>query len=271
MSLNTVVVQTAETTGEAPADHNQKMIDKANGVTAVADPETPPAGERPAWLPEKFKTPEEMAASYAALESKLGAPVAPPVEAPVEPVVPSSESLEIEAKAVDDVLAKSNLSLSEFSQEFDAKGELSEASYTKLLTAGFDKTLVDNYIAGQQARASLHQAELKNSVGGDQAYTEMTQWAAATMTPSEINAYNASVSSSNIDAAKLAMAGLKARYTASNGKEPTFVKAVGAATVADQFNSNQEVKQAMKDPRYARDSAYRNSVAQKIARSPNVL
>ena len=264
MTLNTVVVQTPETTGDAPADHNQKMIDKANGVMTSVDPEAPPAEDRPAWLPEKFKTPEEMAASYAALESKLGAPAETPAEPPAEPVVP-------EDKAVDEALSKSNLSLQEFSQEFDAKGELSEASYAKLLSAGYDKTLVDNYIAGQQARASLHTAELKNSVGGDQAYEEMTQWAKVNMTSSEINAYNASVSSSNIDAAKLALAGLKARYTASNGKEPSLVKAQSATIVADVFNSNHEVKQAMKDPRYSRDAAYRNSVAQKIARSPNVL
>lgn len=267
MTLNTVVIQTPETTGDAPADHNQKMIDKANGVLTTADPETPPVGDRPAWLPEKFKSPEEMAASYAALESKLGAPAEPVAE----PADPTANSVSADDKAVDDALSKSNLSLQEFSQEFDAKGELSEASYAKLLTAGFDKSLVDNYIAGQQARASLHTAELKNSVGGDQAFNEMTQWAKATLTPSEINAYNASVSSSNIDAAKLALSGLKARYTAANGKEPTFVKAQGAQTVADQFNSNHEVKAAMKDPRYKQDSAYRASVAQKIARSPNVL
>ena len=224
MTLNTVVIQTPETTGDAPADHNQKMIDKANGVLTTVDPEAPPAEDRPAWLPEKFKTPEEMAASYAALESKLGAPVEP-----TEPVVNPSEPAVLDDKSVDDALTKANLSLQEFSQEFDAKGELSEASYAKLLSAGYDKSLVDNYIAGQQARASLHTAELKNSVGGDTAYEEMTQWAKANMTPSEINAYNASVSSSNIDAAKLALAGLKARYTAANGKEPTFVKAQGVS------------------------------------------
>jgi hypothetical protein len=172
---------------------------------------------------------------------------------------------------VDDALTKANLSLTEFSQEFDTKGELSEASYAKLIAAGYDKTLVDSYIAGQQARAQLHEADLKNSVGGDQAYSEMTTWAKANMTTAEIAAYNASVSSPNIDAAKLALAGLKARYTAANGKEPTFVKAQNTTPITDQFNSNHEVKAAMKDPRYARDPAYRKSVEQKIARSPNVL
>lgn len=34
--------------------------------------EEAPVSERPEWLPEKFNTPEDMAASYSSLESKLG-------------------------------------------------------------------------------------------------------------------------------------------------------------------------------------------------------
>lgn len=35
-------------------------------------PADPPAGDRPEWLPEKFKTAEDLAKSYGELESKLG-------------------------------------------------------------------------------------------------------------------------------------------------------------------------------------------------------
>jgi len=42
-----------------------------NLITAVIG-ETPAAPERPAWLPEKFKTPEDLSKSYSELEKKFG-------------------------------------------------------------------------------------------------------------------------------------------------------------------------------------------------------
>ena len=88
------------------------------------------------------------------------------------------------------------------------------------------------------------------------------------MTPSEIDAYNFSVSSTNTDAAKLAMSGLKARYEAANGREPNLVKGQTGGTASnDSFGSNREITQAMKDPRYKTDSAYRAQVVSKLGRS----
>lgn len=45
--------------------------DNVELAEAVAVEEAP-VSERPEWLPEKFNTPEDMAASYSSLESKLG-------------------------------------------------------------------------------------------------------------------------------------------------------------------------------------------------------
>jgi len=53
-------------------------MDEADNVEAAPAVEAPVDGtqsgtvERPEWLPEKFNTPEDMASSYSALESKLG-------------------------------------------------------------------------------------------------------------------------------------------------------------------------------------------------------
>jgi hypothetical protein len=257
--VDTVTITTPDTTGDAPAEHNQKMIDKANGVTPPADDGIQAQAERPSWLPEKFKSAEDMAQAYAALETKLGAGTPPAADA--APVVPTDS-------VVDAELSKGGMSLQEFSTEFDAKGSLSEESYAKLLAGGYDKTIVDNYIAGQQARASLHSTEMKATVGGSEAYDRITTWAKSAMTPSEIDAYNLSVGSTNHDTAKLAMAGLKARYEAANGRDPSLVKGnTGGNTSNDSFASNREITQAMRDPRYKTDSAYRSQVVAKLGRS----
>ena len=53
-------------------------MDEADNVEVAVATEAPVDGsqsgtvDRPEWLPEKFKSPEDMAASYSALESKLG-------------------------------------------------------------------------------------------------------------------------------------------------------------------------------------------------------
>ena len=261
--VDTVTITTPDTTGDAPADHNQKMIDKANGVTPPADDGIKSKEDRPSWLPDKFKSAEDMAQAYAALETKLGGgtPPADPQVTPPTPPMPDD-------KTVDDALSKGGLSLQEFSTEFDATGSLSEESYTKLLAAEYDKSLVDNYITGQQARAELHTTQMKATVGGAAEYDKITTWAKAAMTPAEIDAYNQTVGSANTDAAKLALAGLKARYEAANGREPSLVKGqTGGTSSSDSFASNREITQAMKDPRYKTDSAYRAQVVSKLGRS----
>ena len=255
--VNSIEIKTPETTGEAPDEHNQKMIDKANGITPPEEDSELPQGDRPAWLPEKFKTAEDMAKAYSALEGKLGGQAGD--TQPAEPTPPVEE--------VDKALAQGGLSLDEFSNEFNTTGALSEESYQKLLAAGYDKSLVDNYISGQVAKASLHEADLKGIAGGSQAYDKMVDWAKATMTPSEIDAYNLSVSSTNVDAAKLAISGLKARYESANGREPKLVSSTNGASSSDKFESRNEITAAMKDPRYAKDPAYRAKVIDKLSRS----
>ena len=259
--VDTVVIQTPETTGEAPADHNQKMIDKANGVVAESsDGSDDLSGDRPAWLPEKFKSAEDMAKAYSELEGKLGAQSGDIPAVPAADAVPPSE--EVEA-----ALANGGLSLTEFSTEYDTKGSLSPESYAKLAAAGFDKALVDSYVAGQEAKASLHTADLKSTAGGAEAYEKMVNWAKASMTPAEVDAYNLSVSSTNVDAAKLAISGLKSRYEAANGREPKLHMGGNTASDSNVYESRTEITTAMKDPRYAKDPAYRQKVIDKVQRS----
>jgi len=51
---------------EAAAEDGRDFVTEADIQTAEAPP-------RPEWLPEKFKTPEDLAKSYSELQSKLGA------------------------------------------------------------------------------------------------------------------------------------------------------------------------------------------------------
>lgn len=247
----------------APEGHDQKMIDLVDKSAQIpsdnlADPQLS-SESRPEWLPEKFKSPEDMAKAYSELESKLGG------NKPADDATPSDKPQVPENPQ--EALQKQGLDMNEFSQEFAQKGELSQESYEKLAKAGFDKNLVDDYIAGQQARAAQFEGTIKAEVGGDERYGEMVEWAKANLTPAEITAYNNAVSSGNAEQAKLAALGLSAKFGKAVGQEPGRLLGGQKAGAEDVFESTAQVTKAMADPQYRNDPAYRAKVQAKLARS----
>ena len=104
-------------------------------------------------------------------------------------------------------------------------------------------------------------------VGGSEAYTEMTAWAAENMSEEEKTAYNTAVNSKDIETAKLAVVGLKAKFEKANGNEPNLLE--GKATVSGEkgYASWAEVTRAMSDDRYSKDPAYQALVKEKLSKS----
>lgn len=241
---------------QAPTGHAAAMIAKVDALTAP--PADAPTDTRPEWLPGKFSSVEDLAKAYAELESKLGTPkVDTPPVAPVAPTVDATK--ELQAKGLD---------INSFSAEFAATGELSADSYAKLATAGYDKTLVDNYIQGQAARTALFATEVKASAGGDEGYVQMITWAQSALSPAEQAAFNKAMDTNNTAEAKLAVAGLFSRFSAESGVEPKVSLAGNrGSTLGDAYESIAQLTAAMKDPRYTSDSAYRAKVQATLARS----
>ena len=264
MSVDTVVITSQP--AQAPEGHDQAMIDLVDKSsappvedTSLATPDD--SQDRPEWLPEKFKSPEDMAKAYAELESKLGAPKVTDSQPTPDPAVATPDDAQ-------NALSQKGLDLTEFSKEFSEKGELSPESYEKLSKSGFDKTLVDQYIQGQRALADGYANEVKSEAGGDEKYSEIVQWAQANMSPAEIDAFNKAVDSGNKDQAKLAVRGLKSSYENANGREPKLIGGgVKGGSEGDTFESTAQLTKAMADPRYREDPAYRAKVQAKLGRS----
>lgn len=244
----------------APPGHDAAMI-------ALVDSKAAPAAtDRPAWLPEKFKTPEDMAASYAALETKLGTPAAA-VAAPVTPAV-ADTAAPVAAQA-DAAVVKAGLNMAELNTEFATSGSLSEASYTKLAAVGFDKATVDSYVAGQQALVAQFENDVKSATpGGPEKFPEMVEWAKVNMSEPQIAEFNAAVSSGNKDRARLAVAGLGAAFSKDVGSEPSLQNGrQGAASAGDVFESIAQMQVAMSSKEYKTDPAFRAKVQAKLGRS----
>jgi len=255
------------------------MVDKVEvqaEETGIEKPEeqvneTQSTQSKPEGLPEKFNSVEDLAKSYAELEKKLGGQSQETKEEvdPVAKAQPKTETktdnnkLDIAEKAVSDA----GLDMSSLQQEYSEKGELDAKSYEALEKVGITKQYVDNYIAGQEAIANQQATEIKQTVGGEEIYQEMVDWASKNMTEGEKQAYNKAVNSGDMDTVKLAVNALKGQYERANGVEPNLVEGKAQPSQEQGFQSWAQVTEAMADPRYAKDIAYQNEVKNKLANS----
>lgn len=207
--------------------------------------------ERPPWLPEKFKTIEDMANAYAELEKKQ----AKPEDKKSEEKSEEKKGEEAQASIVEDA-----------SREFFENGGLTDDTYDKLAKVGLSRQVVDDYIRlqQQQGEALIRQAE--DVAGGADAYKDMAKWAYNNLSKAEIDAYNKAMETQDSGQITLAVEGLKAKYVAAGNNAPNLIqgKAKGTASAAP-FQSAAEVRRAMSDPRYKDDPAYRKEVENRLA------
>lgn len=251
-TLNT---HTPQPPSEEQQAHDAAMLEKAAQLENAGQ-------ERPEWLPEKFKSAEDMARAYSELEKKMGSNDQP---ADTDGDIPNPETAT--ASEVADVLGSKGVDFDSLQSEYNEQGGLSDSAYEKLEAAGFPKSLVDTWIAGQQAIANDTNDRVFGSVGGEQNYNQMVEWAADTLPPAEIDAYNKAMDSGDINMINMAVNGLAARYRSEVGTEPNLVRGENASTSGGSFQSAAELTAAMRDPRYQNDPAYRKAVADKLSRS----
>ena len=247
----------------APEGHDAKMMAVVDAAAAKNAPT-----DRPSWLPEKFATVEDLAASYAELEAHQGSAKK---EAAPEAATPDPAKVDTPETPADpsSVVAKAGLDMGALNSEYAKDGKLSEDSLAKLEAVGVDRATVDQYIAGRVALSAAYDLDVTSvTPGGSEAYAGMAEWAKVNMSPAEIDSYNDAVSSGNKDRAKLAVQGLGARYTADVGNEPRLMGGRTGTSQADSYESLAQMKVDMKDPRYKNDPAFRRVVAEKLGRSP---
>lgn len=218
--------------------------------------------KRPEWLPEKFKSPEDMAKAYSELEKKLGQPKQGEQQGEQQ-----QEANEAAEKAVE----SAGLNMDALSAEYAEKGELAPESYEALEKVGISKEMVDQYISGIEAQQELATQQMLAPIGGQGAYTEMVAWAADNLSDSEIDDYNKAIDSGDMATMKMAVENLHNRYTSENGSEPKrMIAGRNGDAGLSVYNSTAELMRDMQDKRYAEDPAFRSKVEQKLARS-NIL
>jgi hypothetical protein len=219
-------------------------VKETEAAQEAAQPQTY-SEERPEWLPEKFENAEAMAKAYSELETKLGQPEQSEAEEALESADPST--------------------IEEAAYEFSETGELSEDTYKALEGQGLNKTMVDAYIAGQQAIVAQQQMEITAEIGGMSEYKKLSDWASETLSDEDLEAYNETVESGTVAQAKFALKSLYGQYKAAGA--PAIAQGFSKGTGVPPFQSRAQVQEAMKDRRYNTDPAYRQEVIKRLARS----
>lgn len=214
--------------------------------------------ERPEWLPEKFKSVEDMAKAYSDLEKKLGTGEKPEAAAATE-------------EAAKEATEAAGLDMDALSAEYSEKGELTAESLSKLEKVGITKDMVEAYIAGQEAQANVVRQQLLEPVGGEEAYGEMIQWASNNLPEKDIDAYNAILEGGDMNAIKMAVENLKSKYTSNVGSEPSRqLSGKGTNGSASAYESVADLMKDMGNREYETNPAFRKKVEAKLARS-NIL
>ncbi len=244
-----------------------EMIPEPTGSMPPAKPDA----SRPQWLPEKFKTPEDLAKSYTELEKKFSQanqktpdPVVPPAVVPGDktpPPVPTELGTAEEA-----ALAKAGLNLNDLEAEYIKNGKLSDESVKALQDAGIDQTRMDAYQRGRVAQDEDYvKAISKDLKGGTESLAKATEWAKDSLSKEEIAAFNQTITAGNVAASALAAAGLLSRYQQAQG--PQLIDGSPVANKVDLYDSRAQIHADMRDPRYKTDPAFRARIEDKILRS----
>ena len=255
---DTLTINTEETTAELTpeAQENLKIGEEL-------------AQEESKKLAGKYESAEELEKAYIELQKKLG----DKEETSEEPKAEQEETEETEETPDDNPTVAL---INEASDEYYANGN-------KLSTETLDKfkqmssqDLVNAYIemveknppqANQEADVSQSQInQIQNSVGGENQYQKLMQWAGTNLPENEVNAFDGLINTGNVDAIQLGVQALKSKYDEANGYEGRMLTGKAAQT-SDVFRSQAQLVAAMSDPRYDTDPAYRQDVVAKLERS----
>jgi len=223
----------------------------------------------------KFKSAEDLEKAYLELQKKLGIKEEDD-SAPNDDSTPDSTPDEEEEKSP---VAKRVDFLKEASDEYYSNNnELKPETIQKLkelpseeLIEAYLELQKNNPVTKAQPLSDDAAKTIVDSVGGQNAYNDTLAWAADNLKPEEVAAYDNVVNSGNKDAIFFAVQALNQRYKDSIGFEGQQISGKAPKNTVKGFRSNAELANAISDPRYRNDPAYRYDIEQKLAASGDLM
>lgn len=240
----------------------------------------------PALLAGKYKSPEELERAYKELESKLGQQQQQQADAqkPQGDGYTQETAKEVYGEEAVNKLQERGLDLAQLMWTADSGGDISQHYDALAETFGVPKQVVENYVSkaasaasqpeGQAGLSESDAAELKGMVGGEQAFADLSAWAAKNLTPDALAEYNAVVDSGNKDGIRWALRALQAKQQSPSAVVEPKLYGGGDVPKEQVFENQQQLLEAMNKRNdlgqvmYEVDEAYRQKVVDVLARSP---
>jgi len=243
-------------------------------INTPVDPSKPPTAptdpNRPAWLPDNFKTPEDFAKSYGELQSKytqLTQQAASPPQSKGDNA--DADGDDKQTKAIE----KAGISLADLEAEYlEGDPGLSAETVAKIKEkTGFSDEDIKNYIDGRVAAANQKRSDVLSTIGGEDNFKKLSDWLATSGDKKDIETYNKAVDGGDADLTKAVLSGIYAKYVKAVGQAGEHVEGSQAGASQDVYESNEQALRDMRSDLYASDPAERKRVQDKLFRSKGIL
>lgn len=270
----------------------------------VTGPNAPPAESADDELiAGKFKSVEDLVKSYKELESRFGSSKSgddnKSAEAEGGEQDTSGDNKEETEQKQDDqtsadedpygpvisnALQVAGLDANDVTKHFTEHGEISDEHYAALEKVGFNRSVVDTYLAGVRAASTQAEDNARSLVtqalditGGQDEYNRMINWANQNLTDDEKRSYISVIEGQDENAVRFAVQAMYGRFVRDAGGQAKRVtgKSMGSQQTGG-FTSQEEMVAAMRDPRYFKPHtpegrAYIEEVQKKIAASRGIF
>ena len=227
------------------------------------------AKEQGELLAGKYKNAEDLEKAYVELQKKLGDKEEPEATKDEEEVTDEKEEPKEKSEAYSLIESASD--------EYFKNGESLSPETLEKFKGMSSQDLVNGYMQMVKDNPQTNNTEvdvntaeinkIQNSVGGEAQYNNLVTWAGNNLPENEIKAFDDLVGTGNAAAIQLGVDAIKSRYEAVNGYEGRRLTGKAADTSGDVYKSQAQLVEAMSDPRYDRDPAYRQDVVAKLERS----
>ena len=227
------------------------------------------AKEQGELLAGKYKNAEDLEKAYVELQKKLGDKEEPEATKDEEEVTDEKEEPKEKSEAYSLIESASD--------EYFNNGESLSPETLEKFKGMSSQDLVNGYMQMVKDNPQTNNTEvdvntaeinkIQNSVGGEAQYNNLVTWAGKNLPENEIKAFDDLVGTGNAAAIQLGVDAIKSRYEAVNGYEGRRLTGKAADNSGDVFKSQAQLVEAMSDPRYDRDPAYRQDVVAKLERS----
>ena len=222
--------------------------------------------EQEGLLAGKYANAEELEKAYIELQGKLGSKD----NESTEPEA-TQEETEPEVEEQSESNADSDL-FDTMWEEATTDKQFSKESLEKLeqMSPRDLAQMHMTYRAQQPASVPLTDQtvnELKGVAGGDQGYESMIGWAKNNLQEQEIAMYDRVMDMGDPVACFFAVQALKYRYDDASGVDGKMLTGKAPSNSGSQFKSNAQLVEAMSDPKYDKDPAFRKEVMDKLERS----